>query len=1052
MLFCGPGLPVALRLGRVIYCHMVENDAPLPFPHFTVLKASAGSGKTHALAQRFVRFLLSEHVPNNRLNNLLAITFSNNAAKEMKERIVDFLKKICLGDRETVSEFAASLSLPADELRGRAEETLEEILSNYSDFQVKTIDSFMTTVFKASALDFGYNPDFDILLANDSLTAYAFDLFLRKVRADTKESVFMNKIVDIIMDNRGGDSSYLWDPTEQILGEVKEIYRKLAATGKPASTVDYAPAMEEIRRDIRARAEELERMIGDSGLAISKASSFTSLISAVKAGRFPDLVGKGMKSLPVRKPGAGQNLDAYEAVVQKWQDLEASVAAYTKLYACAYYTPYLRAYEGFTDILEKAKRHEGKIFIEDVNKRLAEYLSREVVPDIYFRLGDVIFHYLIDEFQDTSPVQWHNLFPLLENSLSQQGSLFAVGDTKQAIYGFRDADYTIMRSVEEKNPFPSASHAVEELYVNYRSAGAVTRFARKVFQEMLPPVEGYGRAAKATGLLNYRQMVRKNREDEGFVETWLVERDDEEPSEKEKLAEILDDLLARGYRYSDIAILTDKNDDVVKVTTWLNERRTPFLSYSSLDIRRRKITGEIIALLSFLDSPPDDLAFATFILGDIFRAVLAKRGRQTDVERLHRLCFTNRDRDDRPLYKAFQEEMGDLWDEYFARPFTLSGYLPLYDLVVHVYNIFEVFGLFGKSEEAALTRVLEVVKDLEAKGGGLRNFLDEGLDGEGGEVDWNIAVPFGVDAVKVMTIHKSKGLGFPVVILLVYGDKNRGFRYIVQHQEDAVSLLRLTKRIIPVCEEFEERYAEEEMRERVNRINSLYVALTRASRELYVVGVKGERDYFPFVLFPIGRFGQPPPSVSSGEPDESIVEAYHHFFPLAGLPAGEQALRFRQKQRGDLVHRILASISYWEGGAGDDELEEVVWRACREAGEGDAAAADLERTVREFLASEGVCEYFERRPGRTVMTEQEFADAAGHLFRMDRMILDEDRVAVLEYKTGADDGDEARHAAQMENYLRLAGEVYPDRRVEGLICYVDAKKVRRFGPGGGFDD
>ncbi len=123
------------------------------------------------------------------------------------------------------------------------------------------------------------------------------------------------------------------------------------------------------------------------------------------------------------------------------------------------------------------KRHEGRIFIEDVNKRLAEYLESDIVPDVYFRLGEVIFHYLIDEFQDTSPIQWRNLLPLIENSLSQGGSLFVVGDTKQAIYGFRDADYRIMRGVEARNPFPSARHRVEELDTNYRSDGAVIAFS-----------------------------------------------------------------------------------------------------------------------------------------------------------------------------------------------------------------------------------------------------------------------------------------------------------------------------------------------------------------------------------------------------------------------------------------------------------------------------------------------------------------------------------------------------------------------------------------------
>ena len=150
-----------------------------------------------------------------------------------------------------------------------------------------------------------------------------------------------------------------------------------------------------------------------------------------------------------------------------------------------------------------------------MNSRLAEYLDAQIVPDVYFRLGEAIFHYLIDEFQDTSPIQWRNLLPLIDNSLSQGGSLFVVGDTKQAIYGFRDADYTIMRGLETGNPFPSSPKNVEELHTNYRSDGAVVGFSEHVFQKVLPRIEAYREAASDSGLLTYRQEAKSGREAAG---------------------------------------------------------------------------------------------------------------------------------------------------------------------------------------------------------------------------------------------------------------------------------------------------------------------------------------------------------------------------------------------------------------------------------------------------------------------------------------------------------------------------------------------------------
>jgi ATP-dependent exoDNAse (exonuclease V) beta subunit len=604
-----------------------------------------------------------------------------------------------------------------------------------------------------------------------------------------------------------------------------------------------------------------------------------------------------------------------------------------------------------------------------------------------------------------------------------------------------------MRGIETVNPFPSAAHSVDELYVNYRSTGAITDFTRKVFQQRLCDIEEYSRAARETGLSDYRQTVKRGRENEGYVETWLLERNENEPPEKEKINEVIDSVLARGYSYSDIAILTSKNDDVVRVTTWLNEKQIPFLSYSSLDIRRRKITGEILALLAFLDSPPDDLCFATFILGDIFRACCTGRDRTMEIEGLRTLCFKNRRRRDRPLYKAFQEEMGELWEQYFGTLFRLSGYLPLYDLIVEAYKTFEVFRLFGPGEEAALTRILEVVKDLEAKGGSsLRRFLDAAGVPQDDEVDWNIDAPSGIAAVKVMTIHKAKGLGFPVVVLLLYGEKNRGFRYIIQQDGDSAALLRLTKPMLHVCNDFAVRYAEEEMRERVNQINTLYVALTRASAELHVVGVRGEKEFFPFALFPSGRSGVPSESIECREKVSGRAAAYYHTTPLIGSSAGEGALRFKEKQRGDLAHKILSFIIFNDAGF-EKELDEISQEVCGKAGEGDQAY-DLADMLYNFLRSDPARRYFERRPGRTVLVEQEFADAGGRLFRMDRVVLDSDRVTVLEYKTGGEGGEEEKHFAQMGNYLAILGQVFPGKDMEGLICYLDFGTVRHLYSGG----
>src|SRR4030066_2324055 len=150
---------------------ILEKDTDILFPQVTLLKASAGSGKTYSLTERFVQFLLSSKIPQNHLRNILAITFSNNAAKEMKERILSWLKDLYFKDPQKIEEISEIVSLKKEHLGEKAGAKIDEILKNYTEFQVKTIDSFMTSIYKASAVDLGYSPDFDIVMSPKKITA-----------------------------------------------------------------------------------------------------------------------------------------------------------------------------------------------------------------------------------------------------------------------------------------------------------------------------------------------------------------------------------------------------------------------------------------------------------------------------------------------------------------------------------------------------------------------------------------------------------------------------------------------------------------------------------------------------------------------------------------------------------------------------------------------------------------------------------------------------------------------------------------------------------------
>jgi ATP-dependent exoDNAse (exonuclease V) beta subunit len=1033
---------------------VLEKDTDISFPHFTILKASAGSGKTYSLTERFVQFLMSSKIPKNHLRNILAITFSNNAAKEMKGRILSWLKDIYFKDPEKVKELSEIVSLKKEHLPEKAGAVIDEILKNYTEFQVKTIDSFMTSIYKASAINLGYSPDFDIVMAPENLMAYAFNRFLRGVREKTPEAEFLERLLEIILESRGGESAYLWDPSKDFLEETVELYHKLSGIVKEVKIIDAEKKIDSIKREIRETAESLNGLIEESGLTKSRGSSFYKILEIVRSNNFPDLVNKGLLNVPVTKPKKEGEMTGYERISEQWDLLGNQIKKYVELYAATYYVPYLRTYEAFKDILEEVKKREGTIFIHDINKKLSDYLDHEIVPDVYFRIGETIYHYLIDEFQDTSPIQWANLFPLIENSLSQGGSLFAVGDTKQAIYGFRNADYGIMKGVESRNPFSSALHNVKELEINYRSLEGVVDFSKEFFQKVIANHDKYRVPASRSGLTDYEQRVKEGHRGSGYVEVIRCEKNDDEPAEKEKIQSLIKDLIQRGYSCSEIAILAYRNEDVVNITTWLNEIDVLFISYSSLDIRTRKLTAEIVALLTFLDSPPDDLSFAGFVLGDIFRKALRRYEKVFELGKLHEFLFRNRKK--APLYKAFQEEFPELWRIYFEDLFKSTGYLPLYDLVSEIYRIFRVFDHF-KEEEGTLIKILEVIKNFEGEG---RNnpgdFLKSASDEGEGESDWTMDVPPGINAVKVMTLHKAKGLGFPVAIVLMYEETSRGFKYVLDEETDGVNLLKINQQIMKASSFLQEKYEEERVKDLVNKLNTLYVGFTRAQDELYIVAVQGKKNQFPIDLLQAmdsritdSKFGSKnAPRLRSTEPSQiektrarEVLEPYHHPGPMKFPFATMEELNLEERLRGEFIHRVLYFVDRLDEDI-EPELERIIRRVNDEL-KADYPIETMRKYLLEFLNHKEISPYFQPIRGRIIRKEQDFSDPRGNLFRLDRVIFEEGQVTVIDYKTGTGKEAEREYISQLKNYIGILKEIYPDKNVEGVIAYVDLKEIRK---------
>jgi len=271
-----------------------DGRQPYPFPHIKVLKASAGSGKTHALTLRYVEFLMNSTIPRNDLRNILAVTFSNNAAKEMKERVLKWLKSACIGDEGSIRQLRERLPFSEEELREKASVLIDRILDTYADFQVRTIDSFMATVFKSSAIDFGFDPDFEIVMDSSRLIGYAFDLYLRRVREGSAEARLMQSAVSGIAEHREGGSAYYWDPSAAILKELRNIYRKLSSTRRELLFDDLSAEMAVLRKRMADTIAAIDAEIAGGNLKRHGNSSFRKMPDLAAEGRFVELIGRGV--------------------------------------------------------------------------------------------------------------------------------------------------------------------------------------------------------------------------------------------------------------------------------------------------------------------------------------------------------------------------------------------------------------------------------------------------------------------------------------------------------------------------------------------------------------------------------------------------------------------------------------------------------------------------------------------------------------------------------------------------------------------------------------
>ncbi len=785
------------------------------------LSASAGAGKTYRLAQHYLKLLKCLSPPSEKsLLGIVALTFTNQAAAEMRERILFFLKNVALAT-SLGKELSAGTGLTPEEARA----WLETIFSAYHAFQVRTIDSLLFTLIRGLALELGLRPELSAEIREEYFLNQAFDQLLFRLREDpTLEEVFVQALFTFLeIEGRGG-----FNPEFHFRRRLRDIYKlchqKLGA--RPLSQTLDQKHLWELEESLRAQGQALWEKLQARGASLlygwgkhlqdpsrffwSKLFQKDSLRQALP---------KGFREL-------AEELDP------DFQALKETREKYLWLKAQAEVEPYLRLFEELSLELLNLRKEKGLLSAGSWTELLVQFLEAYTPPLIYLKLGARFKHFLIDEFQDTNRLQWKALEPLVAEVLAVGGSLLYVGDVKQAIYMWRGGDPSLFQEVPQNLPAEVWS---ESLHYNFRSARAIVEFNNRFFSRLLenrqaivrqflygadprkhprhcPVVEEVSQALAAA----FSEVKQKPRPEapQGEVKLWNLPSEEEREGFRaavlELLRKLVSDLLSRQDPEETVAILVRENREAEEIAAYLLEQNLPAVTERALRIEGSPLVKGILSLLHFLDYPEDETALAGFLQSPLIE-------QKFSFEALEKALRKGE------LKDWLKEEAPEIWDLLRSLSQRLL-YLSLYQLVQEIIDLFRLRERFPE-ESFYLSRFLSAVLLYEEETLGLTDFLAR-WEEEGGEE--KIGLPRELKAVRVFTIHAAKGLEFTSVIL----------PYLTWHPRARDDLVVLENGLFRAqtgsAQPLVQAKLREKGREVLETLNLLYVAFTRAQKRLHI--------------------------------------------------------------------------------------------------------------------------------------------------------------------------------------------------------------------------
>lgn len=1041
--------------------------------------ASAGSGKTFQLAKRYVELLLTDTGKDgsSSIRSIIAITFTKKATVEMKSRIVQFLKKIALNDFSSSFERDELCSIgngDLNELSQRAKSVLSQIIYHYDFFKVQTIDSLVREMLSGSLLKAGRSSGYRIIDDSTEYLEYGIDAFIEdSCEHDKMKRVFKRFLQNYIYVKEDP----AWVPKRDILTGIKALFRLANQYGFDFTTSDIEEvSVPKTKTEIRSIIQTLaEAQVEGTHKQFYKTLQRIASQTKITADDFKKTFQK--ERYPVVKGAV-----CPEVIERHWALLKKAIVFLCEAEARSLYDPYIMVHNHVYHYFEAYAKKNDVIFLSELNKRIKQVRTQDSfsAPELCIRIAPFVRHYLIDEFQDTNVLNWENLVPLITESLSSGGSLFYVGDTKQAIYQFRGGDARLFDLIP--HVLPRFESEERHLQVNFRSQRHIVEFTNDLFSSenlnsFFEALDHNEKDAEFTlsdeksrsiihSFCDSAQSFYPDNRD-GYVHTRHVAGASSDECDQKILPhvfETIQEARQRGFAYSDIAILARSNSEIEKVLTSLVSVDIPVVSDKTLNIRNNRTVNEIITFLRFLESPIDNTSFALFIHSDVFltAAGIGAESIETFLFQAHREGAAH-------LYISFRAEFPDVWSTYIEPFFKKVGVMPLYEFMRQIFESLQVFTNSPHSH-AFCMRFLEFVKEEESDRPSISDFL-RFFDALADD-DKRLYVPFADtgDSIQLLTYHKAKGLEFPIVIIPFLSIAIKVDKQVLVCDEhntpQRMRLLHLLKSYALWSDELRQEYSTALERAFISELNILYVALTRPAYELYVFvperisGKRHNRARHLFAEHDSKRGTQRERTVYARAREEYAEEmldldpAPYQFWmrKLSEKFTDMQQIKKRAAiTRGKILHFILSFV----GNCATDSVDHFFSQALHAVSFTFPYCHDPDEyftVIRRIVTDQSLAHIFHITDG-IVFTEKDITLSNGTVKRLDRLILQKGTVTVIDYKS-TEGGLSKRESADIEavydeqvrEYIDILAQIYPDRTVKGYVLFIDSARLREISP------